>query len=309
VSIFVHKPVLIQESLTALQPAPGKQFLDGTIGGAGHSFALLEQSSPSGRLIGLDRDEAALEAAAERLKPFEGRFELHRANFAEMEQWAEAESCDGVLLDLGVSSPQLDQAERGFSFQKEGPLDMRMDQRDPVSAADIVNTWPEEDLANLFYRLGDERASRRIARKIAIQRAVRAFTTTRELADAVAAEIGRTYQKIHPATRVFQALRMEVNREMESLDEGLKSAMRILKPGGRLAVITFHSLEDRAVKDFGRGLERDYAVEGEVDLPEFRKPKEPEARWVSRKAILPSDEETRENPRARSAQLRVLEKL
>src|SRR5436190_17672918 len=141
----------MRETLTALQPAPGKQFLDGTIGGAGHSFALLEASSPSGRLIGLDRDEAALRAAAERLKPFEGRVELHRANFAEMEQWATPQSCDGVLLDLGVSSPQLDQAERGFSFQNEGPLDMRMDNRDPVTAADNVNTWSEDDLANLFY--------------------------------------------------------------------------------------------------------------------------------------------------------------
>jgi 16S rRNA (cytosine1402-N4)-methyltransferase len=208
-----------------------------------------------------------------------------------------------------VSSPQIDQAERGFSFQNEGPLDMRMDNRDPITAANIVNTWAEDDLANLFYRLGDERASRRIARMIVARRAVKRFTTTKELADAISDEIGRSHQRIHPATRVFQALRMEVNRELESLEEGLRGAMRILKTGGRLAVITFHSLEDRLVKDFGRALERDYAVQGPVDLPEFRTPKTPEARWVSRKAILPSEEEMRENPRSRSAQLRLLEKL
>jgi 16S rRNA (cytosine1402-N4)-methyltransferase len=297
------------ETLTGLSPARGKRFLDGTIGGAGHSYVLLEGSSPDGSLIGLDRDEAALQAAAERLKPFEGRFELHRANFAELERYADPGSCDGVLLDLGVSSPQIDQAERGFSFQNEGPLDMRMDNRDPITAADIVNTWAEDDLANLFYRLGDERASRRIARMIVARRAVKRFTTTKELADAISDEIGRSHQRIHPATRVFQALRMEVNRELESLEEGLRGAMRILKTGGRLAVITFHSLEDRLVKDFGRALERDYAVQGPVDLPEFRTPKTPEARWVSRKAILPSEEEMRENPRSRSAQLRLLEKL
>jgi 16S rRNA (cytosine1402-N4)-methyltransferase len=270
---------------------------------------LLEASSPDGRLIGLDRDDSALQAAAEKLKPFNGRFELHRANFAEMEQWAAPGTCDGVLLDLGVSSPQLDQAERGFSFQNEGPLDMRMDNRDPVTAADIVNTWPEDDLANLFYRLGDERASRKIARMIVTRRAVKSFNTTKDLADAISAEIGRAYQRTHPATRVFQSLRMEVNRELESLQAGLESAMRVLKSGGRLAVITFHSLEDRAVKDFGRALERDYFVEGPVDLPELRQPKQPEAKWLSRKAILPEEQEINENPRARSAQLRVLEKL
>ena len=295
--------------MQALLPAPGKLFLDGTLGGAGHSYALLSASRLDGRLIGLDRDEQALAAAAEKLKPFEGRFELHQANFATLDQFASDGSCDGVLLDLGVSSPQLDRGERGFSFQREGPLDMRMDRRDPVSAAEIVNGWPEEDLANLFWELGEERASRRIARAIVKRRAVKAFQTTKDLAGAVAAEAPRGAQKIHPATRVFQALRMEVNRELEALESGLESAWRVLKPGGRLAVITFHSLEDRIVKEFGRALERDYTVEGEVDVPALRQPKLPEAKRVFRKAVQPSEGELRENPRSRSARLRVLEKL
>jgi 16S rRNA (cytosine1402-N4)-methyltransferase len=281
--------------------------VDGTVGGAGHSLAIL-QASPQARLIGLDRDDAALEAAAERLKAFSGRFELHRANFVEMEQFVPAESCNGVLLDLGVSSPQLDHAERGFSFQHDGPLDMRMDRRDAVTAADIVNTWPEEELANLFWELGEEKGSRRIAAALTKRRAVRKFETTGDLAEFVAHIVGRR-EKIHPATRVFQALRMEVNRELDAVEDGLAAAWRVLKAGGRLAVITFHSLEDRIVKDFGRSLEREYFVEGEVDRPEFRIPKAAEARVVSRKPITPGDEEIRENPRARSAKLRVIEKI
>jgi 16S rRNA (cytosine1402-N4)-methyltransferase len=304
---FVHQSVLLREVLEALQPASGRLLLDGTLGGAGHSYAWLEASSPHGRLIGLDRDEAALKAAEERLKNFTGRFELHRANFANLDAHAGPESCDAVLLDLGVSSPQLDWAERGFSFQREGPLDMRMDQREPVTAADIVNTWPEEELANLFWELGEERASRRMASLIAKRRVVRKFETTTDLAELIAKNFGRG--KIHPATKVFQALRMEVNREIEALEAGLEAAWGVLKPAGRLAVITFHSLEDRIVKDFGRALERDYLVEGEVDRPEFRQPKAPEAKVITRKPITSAKDELAKNPRARSAKLRVIEKL
>jgi 16S rRNA (cytosine1402-N4)-methyltransferase len=304
---FVHQAVLLREVLEALQPASGRLLLDGTLGGAGHSYAWLEASSPQGRLIGLDRDEAALKAAEERLKNFAGRFELHRANFANLDAHAAPESCDAVLLDLGVSSPQLDWAERGFSFQREGPLDMRMDQREPVTAADIVNTWPEEELANLFWELGEERASRRIASLIAKRRVVRKFETTTDLAELIAKNLGRG--KIHPATKVFQALRMEVNREIDALEAGLEAGWQVLKPGGRLAVITFHSLEDRVVKDFGRVLERDYFVEGEVDRPEFRQPKTPEAKLITRKPITSAEDELARNPRARSAKLRVIEKL
>lgn len=305
---FTHKSVLLREMLEVIQPRSGQLFVDGTLGGGGHACALLEASGPDGRLIGLDRDEAAIAAATKRLERFAGRFEIHRANFARMGEFVAAGSCDAVLLDLGVSSPQLDWAERGFSFQREGALDMRMDQRDPVTAADIINTWPEEELANLFWELGEERASRKIAGAIARRRVVRKFETTSDLAETVSRLIGRGPQKIHPATRVFQALRMEVNREIDALESGLESAWSVLKPGGRLAVITFHSLEDKMVKEFGRELARDYVVEGEVDIPELRKPKQPEAEILTRKPMVPSEEEVRENPRARSAKLRGLMK-
>ncbi|HVK59858.1 MAG TPA: 16S rRNA (cytosine(1402)-N(4))-methyltransferase RsmH [Candidatus Kapabacteria bacterium] len=306
---FVHQSVLLREVLQALEPRSGQLLLDGTLGGAGHSYAWLKASSPNGTLIGLDRDEIALRAATERLQEFAGRFHLHRGNFANMDSFTGPETCDAVLLDLGVSSPQLDIAERGFSFQREGPLDMRMDARDAVTAADIVNTWPEEELANLFWELGEERASRRIANTIAKRRVVRKFETTTDLAELIATSIGRGKQKIHPATKVFQALRMEVNRELDALEDGLNAAWQILKPQGRLGVITFHSLEDRIVKNFGRELEREYSVDGEVDIPELRKPKVPEARWITRKPFVASEDEVRQNPRARSAKLRVLEKL
>lgn len=306
---FFHRPVLLEEVAAALQPRSGQLLLDGTVGGGGHSFRLLEASSPEGRLIGLDRDEQALAAAAEKLSIFQGRFELHHANFAELGRYVVEASCDAILLDLGISSPQIDQAERGFSFQESGPLDMRMNRGDAITAAHIVNTWPAEELANLFWRLADERDSRRLARAIEKRRQVRPFSTTKELADFLGGEMPRGRGKIHPATRVFQALRMEVNQELPSLEAGLKAAWEALKAGGRLAVITFHSLEDRMVKDFGRELARDYEVEGEVDVPELRKPRPPQARWISRKAIPPGEQEIAENPRARSAQLRVLEKL
>ena len=306
---FVHKSVLAREVLAACEPRPGGLHLDGTIGGGGHAALLLEASSPDGRLIGLDRDSTALESARQRLAPFAGRFELHQANFEEMEKFTPANSCDAVLLDLGVSSPQLDRAERGFSFQHEGPLDMRMDQNQGVTAAEIVNSWPGDDLARIFWELGEERQSRRLARGIEKRRMVRRFTTTRDLADFIEAEMPRRGQRTHPATRVFQALRMAVNRELESLDNGLNAAWNVLQPGGRLCVITFHSLEDRKVKEFGRGLSRDYDFPGQVDVPELRIPRAPRAEWISRKAIVPSEEELLTNPRARSAQLRVLVKL
>ena len=198
---FVHRPVLAREVLEGCDPHPGGLYLDGTVGGGGHAALILEASGPDGRLIGLDRDAQALAAAAARLERFAGRVELHQANFEEMQSYAGQNSCDAVLLDLGVSSPQLDWAERGFSFQQEGPLDMRMDQREDVTAAEIVNTWPAEDLAQIFWELGDERQSRRFARAIEQRRKVRKFSTTRELADLIEAESPRRGQRAHPATR------------------------------------------------------------------------------------------------------------
>ena len=298
------------EVLAALQPRPGGRYADGTLGGAGHAALILDASSPTGCLFGCDRDGVALEAARARLnEKFAGRFELRRGNYSELSEWIPAGSCDGVLLDLGVSSPQLDTAERGFSFQQDGPLDMRMDDRQPTTAADLVNGEDAETLAKFFWEYGDERDSRRFAKAIVHDRALRKFETTKQLADLIERLAPRHGKKAHPATKVFQALRIAVNDEIGSLKRGLEGAVKILKPGGRLAVITFHSLEDRVVKEFGREKARDYTFTGEVDVPELRTPRVPEMTWVSRKAILPGEEELRENPRARSAQLRVLEKI
>jgi 16S rRNA (cytosine1402-N4)-methyltransferase len=270
----------------------------------------LAASSPTGWLFGCDRDGVAVEAARLRLaEQFVGRFEVRRGNFSELASWLEAGSCDGVLLDLGVSSPQLDWAERGFSFQHDGPLDMRMDKRQALTAAELVNHESVETLAKIFWEFGDERDSRRFARAMVHDRALRKFETTRQLADLIERLAPRQGKKAHPATKVFQALRIAVNDEIGSLKQGLDAAVKILRPGGRLAVITFHSLEDRVVKEFGREQTRDYVFSGEVDVPELRTPRLPVLRWLSRKAILPGASELQENPRARSAQLRVLEKI
>jgi 16S rRNA (cytosine1402-N4)-methyltransferase len=260
-------------------------------------------------LYGCDRDGVAVEAAARRLAEFAGRFEIRRGNFSELADWVPAGSCDGVLLDLGVSSPQLDVAERGFSFQQDGPLDMRMDSRQTMTAADLLNTEPAEELARIFWEYGDERDSRRFARAIVHDRELRPFKTTRQLAELIERLAPRYGKKAHPATKVFQALRIAVNDEIGSLERGLAGAMKILKPGGRLAVITFHSLEDRVVKEFGRGRARDYTFTGEVDIPELRQPRTPELKLVTRKATMPGEAELKQNPRSRSAQLRVFEKM
>jgi 16S rRNA (cytosine1402-N4)-methyltransferase len=309
VPTFAHKPVMLSEVLEALRPQAGGRILDGTLGGGGHAAAILRASAPDGRLLGMDRDEAAIEAARNKLVEFGDRLELKRGNYSEMAEWVEPGSCDGVLLDLGVSSPQLDWPERGFSFQNDGPLDMRMDQRQSLTAADLVNEAEERELARIFWKFGEERQSRRFAKEILAQRAARPFSTTKELADLIEKLAPRHGKRTHPATQVFQALRMAVNDELGSLARGLEAAMKVLKPGGRLAVITFQSLEDRLVKDFGKERTRDYTFEGEVDVPELRKSRVPEMRWVQRKAIQPGAAEQQENPRSRSAQLRVLEKI
>ncbi|HUC83887.1 MAG TPA: 16S rRNA (cytosine(1402)-N(4))-methyltransferase RsmH [Candidatus Acidoferrales bacterium] len=307
---FIHKPVMGVEVLSALRPRPGGRFVDGTLGGAGHAALVLDASSPTGWLFGCDRDGVAVEAASQRLaEKFAGRFEVRRGNYADLADWLPERSCDAVLLDLGVSSPQLDSPERGFSFQQEGPLDMRMDNRQELTAADLVNGESAEALAGIFWKYGGERESRRIARAIVHDRALRKFETTRQLAELIERLSPRAGRKAHPATKVFQALRLAVNDELGSLRRGLEAAVKILKPGGRLAVITFHSLEDRAVKEFGRERSRGYTFAGAVDVPELRLPRAPELKWVTRKAILPGADELRENPRARSAQLRVFERM
>ncbi|MBL9128165.1 MAG: 16S rRNA (cytosine(1402)-N(4))-methyltransferase RsmH [Verrucomicrobiales bacterium] len=305
----MHNPVLLTEVLAALVPRPGGKYVDGTIGGAGHAAEILKAIGDTGWLWGIDRDGAALKAAGERLAAFTGRFELRKGCYDRMAEWVPEGTADGVLLDVGVSSPQLDGAERGFSFQQEGPLDMRMDRDQALTAADVVNTTPVDELARLFYELGEEPQARRLARVIGEEREARPLRTTRELAALVERVAPRRGARVHPATRVFQAIRMAVNDELGQLERGLEAACRVLKPGGRLAVITFHSLEARAVKHFGAARTRDYDFDGEVDVPELRRPKPPTLRWVARKAIVAGEAEVTANPRARSAQLRVLEKV
>lgn len=306
---LVHKPVMLGEVLNALQPRAGRRYVDGTVGLAGHAVAILRASSPDGFLFGSDRDASALAVARERLAEFRGRFELRQKNFSELASWIEQRSCDGVLLDLGVSSPQLDIAGRGFSFQQDGPLDMRMDQSQSLTAAELVNELSEMDLAKLLWELGDEPASRKYARAIVQARERSRLKTTGELARLIERLNPRRGSRVHPATRVFQALRMAVNDEVRSLESGLAAAWTLLRPGGRMAVISFHSVEDRVVKEFGRERARDYAVQGEMDLPEFRVPRPPGLKLITRKPIPPSQAELAENPRARSAKMRVFEKI
>ena len=300
---------MLAEVLAALRPRPEGRYADGTLGGGGHAAAILAASSPSGWLYGCDRDGAAIEAAIRRLAEFAGRFEIRRGNFAELADWISPASCDGVLLDLGVSSPQLDEAERGFSFQRDGPLDMRMDRRQPVTAAELVNGLHETELQEIFWELGGEPQARRLARAIVRERQARRLETTAQLASLIERLAPRGGRKRHPATRVFQALRMAVNDERRSLLSGLAAACTVLKPGGRLVVLTFHSIEDRLVKEFGRAQSLPYTVSGEVDVPELRQPRRPVMQWAPRKAIEPGAAELAANPRARSARLRVLEKV
>jgi len=301
-----HKPVLLKEVLEVMAVHPTGRYGDGTVGGAGHARAILEASSPTGWLYGCDRDGEALQAAKAKLSSFAGRFELRQGNYADFADWIEPGTLDGVLLDLGISSLQLGEAVRGFSLVEEGPLDMRMDPTRGMTAADLVNTSSAEQLAKIFWEYGGEEKSRRIAKAIEHDRP---FQTTRQLAQLIERISPRYGRKTHPATQVFQALRIAVNDEIGSLKRGLAGAVKILRPGGRLAVITFHSLEDRVVKEFGRQLSRGYQVEGEVDVPELRQPVPPELKVLTRKAVKPSEVEIRDNPRSRSAQLRAFEKL
>jgi 16S rRNA (cytosine1402-N4)-methyltransferase len=306
---YVHRSVLLKESVAALAPRPGGRLIDATLGGGGHAEAMLEASSPSGWLYGIDRDEAAVAAAGGRLARFAGRFELRQGRFGEMGGWIEKGSCDGVLFDLGLSSPQLDWAERGFSFQQDGPLDMRMDRREQLTAAQLVNEASQEELARIFLWFGEEHEARRLARAIEGERLRHRFETTRQLASFIERVKPRRGARVHPATKVFQALRMAVNDELGEVRAGLLAALDVLKTGGRIAVITFHSVEDRVVKRFGREQAREYDFDGEVDVPELRRPRPARLRWVGRKAIVPGEMELAENPRSRSARLRVMEKL
>ncbi len=306
---FIHHTVLLEEVLTVLQPKDGASYFDGTCGGAGHSVAILKASGPKGFLFACDADPDAIAAARERLAPFAGRYELRMTNFADAGAFVPAGSCAGAVLDLGVSSHQLDTAMRGFSFQQEGPLDMRMSPSTPLTAAAVVNTWPVEDLTQLFWDNGESQG-RRIARALERDRKMRPFETTRQLAACVARANPRAGRAKDPATLVFQALRIVVNDEKAALNSGLQAAWDLLAPGGILAVITFHSGEDRQVKEFFREEARDYDLPpGEDDFPHLRQPRPARGKILTRKPIVPSESERDRNPRSRSAQLRALVKL
>ena len=301
-----HVPVLYEETLTGLQVRPGGVYVDATLGATGHALGILRASAPNGRLLGLDADPEAVAFARQVLQPFGERLTLRTANFRRLAAVARSagfDRVDGVLLDLGLSSRQLAAAERGFAFQREGPLDMRLDPRRGTTAADLVNDLPEADLADLIRRYGEERHARRIARAIV---AARPLTTTAELAQVVARAVGRR-GRIHPATRTFQALRIAVNDELGALAEALPQALDLLAGGGRLAVIAFHSLEDRLVKRFFRQESRDCLCPPEA--PVCTCGHRARLRIVTRKPIRPAPEEMAHNPRSRSARLRIAERL
>jgi 16S rRNA (cytosine1402-N4)-methyltransferase len=293
---IMHRSVMLEEVLAWLQPKAGGLYLDGTIGAGGHSRAILEASEPEGRIIGLDRDAAAVGVARQTLMPFGDRAVIMQAHYrdaAQLVRDATMRGLDGAMLDLGVSSMQVDTAARGFSFMTEGPLDMRMDQREALTAADLVNRLSEKELTRILFEYGEERYARRIARSIIRRRAKGPILTTLEMVDVIRGTVPPAYAhgRLHCATRTFQALRIAVNRELEDLGPALQKFAGLLRPGGRFVVLAFHSLEDRIVKQTFRGLAHgtnaDFAI-------------------LTKRPMTPSARECAENPRARSAKLRAL---
>lgn len=309
---FQHKSVLLQECIDALNIRPDGIYLDGTLGGAGHSSQIARRLTEGGRLIGVDRDRTALAAAKERLAPYADRVTLVHSNFAEIDAILDSlgiPAVDGMLFDLGVSSPQLDDASRGFSFMADAPLDMRMDKDDALTAGEVVNTWPQGELRRILYDYGEERYAPQIAAAICRAREKAPVETTLELVDIIrsAMPAQALREKQHPAKRSFQAIRIAVNDELGAVSRMMQAAVGRLNPGGRLAVITFHSLEDRIVKS-----EMQQAARGCTCPPEFPVcvcGKKPLVKLVTRKPIVSGPAELEENPRARSAKLRVAEKL
>jgi len=302
-----HQPVLYHEIIHALQPKSPGFYVDATVGAGGHARVILEACAPDGHLLGFDLDPQALTLAGKILAPYQPRFHLVQASYTALTivlQQLAWPPVQGILLDLGISSMQVDNPERGFSFLHDGPLDMRFDPQQPLTAADLVNNLSEADLADLLYRYGEERNARQIARAIRQARPVR---TTRQLAAVIEAVSPRRGDRLHPATRTFQALRIAVNRELEAVESVLPQAVAALAPGGRLAVISFHSLEDRLVKEFFRRESRDCLCP----------PRQPVCtcghvatlKEITRKPLTPSQMEIEQNPRARSARLRVAEKI
>jgi 16S rRNA (cytosine1402-N4)-methyltransferase len=304
-----HTPVLLEEALALLAPVPGGTYVDATLGGGGHARAILERTSPSGRCIGFDVDADALTEASRRLSPAGSRFVAVHANFSALEAELarlSVERIDGILFDLGVSSHQLDEPSRGFSFRSDEPLDMRMDRRRHLDAAQVVNTYDLGDLAGILRRFGEERHAGRVARSIVQHRARHRLTTTGELASVVKQALGRA-AGIKSLARVFQAIRIEVNNELESLAGALEQAVRLTRGGGRIVVISYHSLEDRIVKDAFREASRTTRRPATALLPDT--PVQPLVRILTRKPVGASPEEVKLNPRARSAKMRAVERL
>ncbi|MBR4862960.1 MAG: 16S rRNA (cytosine(1402)-N(4))-methyltransferase RsmH [Oscillospiraceae bacterium] len=308
---FYHVSVLLQECIDGLDIKPDGIYVDGTLGGAGHSSQIAKRLT-TGRLIGIDRDPVALAAAGERLEPYKDRVTLVHSNFCEIKKVLEdldIPGVDGILLDLGVSSPQLDDGSRGFSYMVDAPLDMRMNGEDALNARTVVNTWPQEELRRILYDYGEERYAPRIAAAICRRREEKEIETTLELVDIIRSAMppAALREKQHPAKRSFQAIRIAVNDELASVEKAMTDALPLLNKGGRMAVITFHSLEDRIVKS-AMGA----AAKGCTCPPEFPVcvcGKKPQVALVSRKPIVASAEELEVNPRSRSAKLRVCEKL
>jgi 16S rRNA (cytosine1402-N4)-methyltransferase len=288
--MYTHTPVLLEEAMQFLVPGPGGRFIDATLGAGGHTLELLGRTAPDGKVLAIDQDESALAASKVMLESFGSRVLFEHSNFREIQSAAAAHSfleCDGVLADIGISSMMVDDPSRGFSFMHEGPLDMRMDRRQPLTAGDVVNTYSEKEIADILYTCAEERRSRPLAHSIVRSRPLR---STADLVRAVERVIGgKRFGQIHPATRTFQALRIYVNDELKSLEIFLDSSMSVVRSGGRVVVITFHSLEDRIVKN------------------KFRAPSV-KGRALTKKVVIGSDEEVRRNPRARSAKLRAWEK-
>ena len=310
-SEFHHVSVLLWECIEGLNIKPNGIYVDGTLGGAGHSSEIVKRLE-NGRHIGIDRDNVALKAAGERLAPYADKVTLVHSNFCEIKQVLEdldIEGVDGILLDLGVSSPQLDDGARGFSYMADAPLDMRMNNEDPLTAHDVVNTWPYEELKRILYDYGEERYAPQIASAICRKREVKPIETTLELVDVIRSAMppAALREKQHPAKRSFQAIRIAVNDELGSVEKVMRDAIPKLNKGGRLAVITFHSLEDRIVKNAMVA-----ASKGCTCPPSFPVcvcGKKPQVKLITRKPIVSTDEELEVNPRARSAKLRICEKL
>ena len=310
-SDFFHISVLLQECLDGLNIDPNGIYVDGTLGGAGHSSKIAARLD-QGMLIGIDRDTVALKAAGERLSPYKDNVKLVHSNFCEIKQVLndlDIPGVDGILLDLGVSSPQLDDAQRGFSYMADAPLDMRMNAQDSLSAKDLVNTWSQEELRRILYTYGEERYAPQLAAAICRRREEKTIETTLELVDVIRSAMppAALREKQHPAKRTFQAIRIAVNDELGSVEKVMKDAIPSLNPGGRLAVITFHSLEDRIVKNAMAE-----AAKGCTCPPNFPVcvcGKKPLVKLISRKPITASNEELELNPRSRSAKLRICEKL